>query len=85
MKTAIALLGLVLVLLSTHLYVYSRGLVDGKSRYQNSYNMQLTLDSAYNFGLKDGEALGYYEGLIYGKQRCLDELKKKHLLPHKGK
>jgi len=77
MKTAIALIGLILVLLSTHLYLYNRGLTDGKIKYQRSHNMQLTLDCAYNYGLKDGEALGYYEGLTYGKQLCLKELKVK--------
>ena len=85
MKTTIALIGLILILVSTHLWIYARGLKDGKIGYQHSYNMQLTLDCAYNYGLKDGEVLGYYEGLVYGKQRCMDELKKKHLHPHKGK
>jgi hypothetical protein len=77
MKTVIALIGLILVLLSTHLWIYSRGLTDGKVNYQHSRNMQLTLDSAYNFGLKDGEALGYYEGFLYGQQICLKESKVK--------
>ena len=78
MKIKLAFVGLVLVLLSTHLWVYSRGLVDGKVNYQHSKNLKLTLDCAYNFGLHDGEALGYYEGLVYGKQLCQQELKKKH-------
>jgi len=76
MKTAIALIGLILVLLSTNLYLYNRGLMDGKIRYQHSHNMQLTLDCMYKFGLHDGEALGYYEGVVYGKQLCTQELKK---------
>jgi hypothetical protein len=71
MKTTIALVGLVLVLLSANLWVYNKGLVDGKIRYQHSRNMQLTLECAYSYGQQDGEALGYFEGLTYGKQMCL--------------
>ena len=77
MKTVIAFVGLILVLLSTHIWIYSRGLVDGKVNYQRSRNMRFTLDSAYAFGLKDGEKVGYYEGFLYGQQICLKESKVK--------
>jgi hypothetical protein len=83
MKTTIAFVGLTLVLLSSYLYVYNRGLVDGKYKYQHSHNLQLTLDCAYSYGLQDGEALGYYEGLIYGKQMCDKQNKKIRYLKHK--
>jgi hypothetical protein len=79
MKIKIAFIGLVLVLLSTHLWVYSRGLVDGKVNYQHSKNLKLTLDCAYSYGLWDGERLGYYEGRYYEKLQCIQELaKQKH-------
>jgi len=82
MKTAIALIGLILVLLSTHLWIYARGLKDGKINYQHSHNLQLTLDSAYNYGLIDGEEIGFHNGYVKGAEDCKSNFLK---LSHKQK
>jgi len=76
MKIKIAFVGLVLVLLSSNLWVYNKGLVTGKINYQRSKNMQLTLDAAYKYGVWDGEQFGYVEGLLYGQQNCKNTFKK---------
>ena len=70
MKNIIGFIGLVLVLLSANLYIYSRGLVDGKLNYQHSINMQFTLDSAYKFGYHDGERIGFTTGYVEGYAAC---------------
>jgi hypothetical protein len=79
MNKLIAFVGLVLVLLATHLYIYGSGLTDGKVRYQHSRNFQLTLDSMYRFGLKDGEDSGYFKGYVNGEKefkKCLLKMPK---------
>lgn len=83
MKYIIAFVGLILILLSTYLWVYNKGIKQGVIQYKHSKNMQLTLDCAYRFGLVDGERLGYWEGLVYGKQMCDKQNKK--IRHHKGK
>lgn len=82
MNKLISFLGLILVLLATHLYIYGKGLTDGKIKYQHSKNMQLTLDSAYRYGLFDGRIVGYISGYDQGAADCKKEFLK---MPRKAK
>ena len=82
MKIKIGFIGLTLVLLSTHLLIYSRGMIDGKVQYQHSKNLQLTLDSAYRFGLNDGRVEGFFNGYNRGAEDCKANFLK---LSHKQK
>ena len=73
MNKLISFIGLVLVFLSTYLYIYNKGLVNGKLRYQHSKNFQLTLDSAYRYGVFDGKIIGYISGYDKGGADCKKE------------
>ena len=82
MKFTIAFIGLILILLSTHLFVYLGGRIDGKANYRHSKNFQMTLDSQYHFGFDDGELDGYLLGYVKGRNDCKANFLK---LSHKQK
>lgn len=82
MKNKLAFVGLVLILISSNIYLYEHGRIDGKRNYQRSRNFQLTLDSQYNFGVMDGEESGYYKGYNRGAEDCKAQFLK---LSHKQK
>ena len=47
------IIGVLVLLVGSHLYVYRSGLRDGEQRYKQSIRMYLALKSAYNFGYND--------------------------------
>lgn len=56
MRLILCFIGLVLILLSTHLYVYTRGMADGEARYKRGTKMYLALKSAYKMGYSDAKS-----------------------------
>lgn len=52
MKYFIVLL-VVLIVFSTHIYIYNKGLVDGEQNYKHSNRIYFALKSAYHYGYMD--------------------------------
>lgn len=46
---------LISVIIYSHWYAYQQGLIQGEINYKKSIHMQLTLESAYNYGYVDGK------------------------------
>lgn len=70
MKNTLAFFGLILILISTHLFVYEHGRIDGVYNYKHGKSMMMTLGSMYHFGLIDGEETGFMHGYLKGEEDC---------------
>lgn len=53
-KRLLLVIAIASIIIPGYIYVYLRGFEDGIREYKRSWAMIKALESAYNFGLKDG-------------------------------